>query len=103
MARQRLAVRVPMRPKPMISTFLPKRSYGSMPNRWLHLSFLTIECISTARLASVSIINNACSATEGELAVPATISGILRRLKAGISTESYPTPIRVTTFMSFEA
>ena len=62
-----------------------------------------MECISTARLASVSIMNIACSATEGELAAPETISGILRRLKAGTSTESKPTPIRVTTFMSFEA
>ena len=48
-------------------------------------------------------MNSACSATEGELAVPATISGTLRRLSAGTSTASKPTPIRVTTFMSLEA
>ena len=48
-------------------------------------------------------MNSACSATEGEFAVPATISGTLRRLSAGTSTASKPTPIRVTTSMSLEA
>ena len=73
-----------------------------MPSLSAHLSSLTSECISVARLASVSIMNRACSATEGELAVPATISGTLRRLSAGTSTASNPTPIRVTTSMSLE-
>ena len=71
-----------------------------MPSRSGHLLSLTSECISVARLASVSIMNSAHSATEGELAVPATISGTLRRLRAGTSTASNPTPILVTTSMS---
>ena len=73
-----------------------------MPSRSGHLLSLTSECISVARLASVSIMNSAHSATEGELAVPATISGTLRRLRAGTSTASNPTPILVTTSMSLE-
>ena len=68
-----------------------------MPSRAAHLLSRTIECISVARLASVSIMNSACSATDGEFAVPATISGTLRLLSAGTSTASKPTPIRVTT------
>ena len=46
-----------------------------MPSRLGHLLSRTIECISTARFANVSIMNNACSATEGEFAVPTIISG----------------------------
>ena len=45
-------------------------------------------CSSAPRFASASIMNIACSATEGELAVPATISGTLRAVSAGTSTAS---------------
>src|ERR1700732_3068696 len=63
-----------------------------MPSRCAHLPSLTMECISTARLASVSIMNSACSATDGELAVPATISGMLRRPRAGTSAAAEAAP-----------
>ena len=59
-----------------------------MPSRFAQVPFLTMECISCARLASVSIMNIACSATDGEFALPATISGTLRLLSAGTSTAS---------------
>ena len=48
-------------------------------------------------------MNMACSATEGELAEPATISGIFLAVSAGTSTASKPTPMRATTSISREA
>ena len=59
-----------------------------MPRRLAHWPSLTQRVHLLPRLASVSIMNSACSATEGELALPATISGILRRDRAGTSTAS---------------
>ena len=103
MARQRLAVRVPMRPKPTRRTVLPNRSSASFPSRVLHFPSFTNACISTARLASVSIMNKACSATDGELAVPATIAECSGGSMPERRRHRKPTPIRVTTCMSFDA
>ena len=88
MAWQRLALRVPMRPKPTISTVLPNRSTGTAVIRLFHWLACTMALSSAPRLASVIIMNIACSATEGELAVPATISGIFFLVSAGTSTAS---------------
>ena len=56
--------------------------------RLFHWSLATRALSSAPRLASVSIMYIACSATEGELAVPATISGIFLAVSAGTSTAS---------------
>ncbi len=47
-----------------------------------------MACSSAPRFASAIIMNIACSATDGELAVPATISGIFLAVSAGTSTAS---------------
>ena len=48
----------------------------------------TIASSAGVRLASAIIRWNACSATEVEFAVPATISGTRRAVSAGTSTAS---------------
>ena len=71
-----------------------------MTSRWRQRLAFTIASSSAPRLASASIMNTAHSATDGELAMPVVINGILRLFSAGRSTASKPTPIRVTTRMS---
>ena len=56
--------------------------------RLFHWLSCTMAFSSAPRLASVIIMNIACSATEGELAMPATISGIFLAVSAGTSTAS---------------
>ena len=56
--------------------------------RLFHWLACTMALSSAPRLASVIIMNIACSATDGELAVPATISGIFFFVSAGTSTAS---------------
>ena len=85
---QRRAERVPMRPKPTISTVLPDSSIGSPPWRSAHVPLRTIASSAGVRLASAIIRWNACSATDVEFAVPATISGTRRAVSAGTSTAS---------------
>ena len=63
----------------------------------------TIASSAGVRLASAIIRWNACSATEVEFAVPATISGTRRAVSAGTSTASKPTPMRATTSIAGEA
>src|SRR5262249_47940869 len=52
---------------------------------------------SPPRFASVSMRKSACSATDEEFAVPTSIKGTRRRVSAGTSMASYPTPMRATT------
>ena len=85
---QRRAERVPMRPKPTISTVLPDSSIGSPPWRSPHRPPRTSRSIAAFFFASAIIRWNACSATEVELAVPAIISGTPRAVRAGTSTAS---------------
>ena len=56
--------------------------------RLFHWLSVTSALSSAPRLASISIMYIACSATEGELADPATISGIFLAVSAGTSTAS---------------
>ncbi len=87
-ASSRFTSRVPMRPKPTTSAVLPSRSNGIAPSRLFQLPLFTSVSSSAARLASASIMNSAASATDGELAVPAVISGMPRALSAATSTAS---------------
>ena len=77
-----------MRPKPMISNVLPIRSIGRADMRSPQRFACTMACSSAPRLASANMKCIACSATDGELAVPAIISGTLWRVSAGTSTVS---------------
>ncbi len=88
MARQRLAVRVPIRPKPTMSKVLLMRSTGSALSRSLQRPVRTRRSTWAPRFASAIIMNSACSATVGELAVPTTISGMRRRVSTATSTVS---------------
>ena len=77
-----------MRPKPTISKALPIRSIGSAFMRSPQRFAFTMALSSAPRLASANMKCIACSATDGEFAVPATISGTLWRVSAGTSTVS---------------
>ena len=87
-ARQRFAVRVPIRPKPTTSSVFSARSTGTSFQRSCQRSSRTAASWYIAFLASPYIMKIACSATETEFAVPTTISGMPRAVSAGISTAS---------------
>lgn len=74
-----------------------------MPSRAAHLLSLTQECISTAQLGEHRHRRNNAARRPRRVGGATTIGGTLRRLSAGTSTASKPTPIQVTTFMSLEA
>ena len=87
-ARQRFAVRVPMRPKPTIRMVFSARSTGISFQRSCQRSSRTAASWNITFLASAYIMKIACSATETEFAVPTTISGMPRAVSAGMSTAS---------------
>ena len=87
-ARQRLAVRVPMRPKPTIRIVFSARSTGTSFQRSCQRLSRTAASWNITFLASAYIMKIACSATLTEFAVPTTISGMPRAVSAGISTAS---------------
>src|SRR5215831_10719994 len=67
MARQRLATRVPMRPKPTISRVLLMRSIGSVLKRSPQRFAFTMALSSAPRLASANMKCMACSADRGRI------------------------------------
>src|SRR5579863_419956 len=96
-ARHRLAVRTPMRPKPIIRTVLPARSMWPRVRRSRQSPPWTIAFIATTCFARASMKVSVCSATLTEFSASVIIRGMPRRVSAATSTLSYPTPIRATT------
>ena len=97
-ARNRATSRRPMRPRPSTSTRRPARSTGRTNRASFQVEVRSRASCRWLCLASASIRCSACSATDTELAVPTTVSGIPARVSAATSTLSYPTPRRATTF-----